>query len=178
MADPLKDTSLDAAQREIHRRLLRQEKLTRIEQQEMRRLSAMGWKPPVGRTTTGGFSVHDAADAIEETQRRRRAFAQEAQRRSEEKLRRARIPETPMLDKYRLIPPGSAVDNRALHRELDESQEMLKGVERNLREGGANNAADMLHHYLDRSGRNIHFMPQELRHYEEIRDPYEYRPWP
>ena len=47
---------------------------------------------------------------------------------------------------------------------------MLKGVERNLREGEANNAADMLRHYLDRSGRTIHYMPRELRRYKEIND--------
>jgi hypothetical protein len=85
-------------------------------------------------------------------------------------LGRSNVPSAPQLDKYRLIPPASASDNRALHRELDASQEMLKGVARNLREGEANNAADMLRHYLDRSGRTIHFMPRELRRYEEIKD--------
>ena len=80
---PLKDTSLEKAQKEIHRRLLRGQKLKRIEREEMRRLAAMGWKPPVEGAATSGPSVHDAADAIEEAEGRRRAYAQEARRRAE-----------------------------------------------------------------------------------------------
>jgi hypothetical protein len=80
-----RDRDLGEAQQEIHRRLMRQEKLKRIEEEEMRRLAAMGWKPPIERTTAvGGSSMQDAADAIEVTERKRRAFAQEAQRRAQD----------------------------------------------------------------------------------------------
>ena len=65
---PLKDTSLEAAQKEIQRRLLRSQKLKRIEREEMRRLAAMGWKTPVEGAAGSGSSVHDAADAIEEAE--------------------------------------------------------------------------------------------------------------
>ena len=57
----LKDTSLEQAQKEIQRRLLRGHKLKRIEREEMRRLAAMGWKPPVEGASASGPSVHDAA---------------------------------------------------------------------------------------------------------------------
>ncbi len=80
---PLNDTSLEEAQKEIHRRLLRGQKLKRIEREEMRRLAAMGWKPPVEGAAASGSSVHAAADAIEEAEGRRRAYAQEARRRAE-----------------------------------------------------------------------------------------------
>jgi len=168
MSRPFNDTTVEEAKKEIHRRLLREEKLKRIERKEMRRLASTGWQPPRGGPAAHrGPSVHDAADAIEVTEW---AFAREAQRRAEEQLRPSRVPSAPLLDKYRLIPPAPAADNGALHRELDTTQEMLNRVERNLREGEANNAADMLRHYLDRSGRTIHFMPRELRRYEEIND--------
>ena len=81
---PLKDTSLEAAQKEFQRRLLRGQKLQRIEREEMRGLAAMGWKPPVEGAAGSGSSIHDAADAIEEAEGRRRAYAQEARRRAEE----------------------------------------------------------------------------------------------
>ena len=81
---PLKDTSLEAAQKEIQRRLLRGQKLKRIEREEMRGLAAMGWKTPVEGAAGSGPSVHDAADAIEEAERRRHAYVQEARRRAEE----------------------------------------------------------------------------------------------
>jgi hypothetical protein len=81
---PLKDTSLEAAQKEIQRRLLRSQKLKRIEREEMRGLAAMGWNPPVEGAAGSGSSVHDAADAIEEAEGRRRAHAQEARRRAGE----------------------------------------------------------------------------------------------
>jgi hypothetical protein len=81
---PLKDTSLDEAQNEIYRRLLLGRKLKRIEREEMRRLAAMGWKAPVEVAAASGPSVHDAADAIGEAERRGRAYVQEARRRAEE----------------------------------------------------------------------------------------------
>ena len=80
---PLKDTSLEEARKEIQRRLLRGQKLKRIEREEMRRLAAMGWKPPVEGAAASGPSVHDAADAIEEAEGRRRAYGREARRRAE-----------------------------------------------------------------------------------------------
>jgi hypothetical protein len=80
---PLKDTSLEKAQKEIQRRLLRGQKLKRIERDEMRRFAAMGWKPPVAGAAASGPSVHDAADAIEEGEGRRRAYVREARRRAE-----------------------------------------------------------------------------------------------
>lgn len=63
MSRPLNDPTIAEAQKEIHRRLLREEKLKRIEQEELRRLSAMGWKPPIERTAASGPSIHDAANA-------------------------------------------------------------------------------------------------------------------
>jgi hypothetical protein len=87
MAGTPRDRELEDAQKEIQRRLLRREKLKRIEAEEMRRLAATGWKPPIERTTpttpTAGPAVQDAADAIEVTEQKRRAFAREAQRRAE-----------------------------------------------------------------------------------------------
>jgi hypothetical protein len=79
-----RDRELGDAQKEIQRRLLRQEKLKRIEAEEMRRLAATSWKPPIERITpTAGPTVQDAADAIEETERWRSAYGQEAQLRAE-----------------------------------------------------------------------------------------------
>lgn len=79
-----RDRELEDAQKEMQRRLLRQEKLKRIEVEEMRRLAATGWKLSFERTTpTAGPTVQEAADAIEVTEQKRRALAQEAKRRAE-----------------------------------------------------------------------------------------------
>jgi hypothetical protein len=84
MSDPLKDASLEEAQKDIRRRLLREGKLKRIAEQKMRRAAATDWRPAVKSAAASGPSVHDAADAIEEADRRRRAHMQEARRWAEE----------------------------------------------------------------------------------------------
>jgi hypothetical protein len=56
-----RDRELEDAQKEIQRRLLRQEKLKRIEAEEMRRLAATSWKPSIERTApAAGPTVQDA----------------------------------------------------------------------------------------------------------------------
>lgn len=163
--DPLKDTSLEDAQKEIHRRLLREEKLKRIEQEEMRRLSGMGWKPPIERTAAHrGPSVHDAADAIEVTEQKRRAFAQEAQRRAEARQ------SDPIGTRDEFEVRRRAEDRKALAQYPDQVQAALEQVEKNARGGGAINAADMLRRYLEMTGGTVHFLPKELRRYDIIRD--------
>jgi hypothetical protein len=163
-SDPLKDTSVEEAQREIYRRLLRQEKLKRIEAEEMRRLAATGWKPPIERTATGGPSVHDAAAAIEETERRRRAYAQEAQRRAEA---RQHDP-TAARDEFEVR--RRAQDQKDLNKKLDEIETEWRSAMSAASENDFRYTADMLKHYLDRSGRTVHFMPAELRAFDIVND--------
>jgi hypothetical protein len=56
-----RDRNLEDAQKEIQRRLLRQEKLKRIEDEEMRRLAGTGWQPPIERTIPPQESAHGNA---------------------------------------------------------------------------------------------------------------------
>ena len=71
MSHPSNDPTVDQAQKEIWRCLLRQERLKRIEDEERRRLAAMGWQPSRGGVAARrGPSVHEAADAIEVTEQR------------------------------------------------------------------------------------------------------------
>lgn len=164
MAGPLEDTSLGEAQKEIHRRLLRQEKLKRIEQEEIRRLAAMDWQPPIERTPAGGPSVHNAADAIEETERRRRAYAQEARRRAEARQN------DPIATRDRSEVRRREADRQDTGRKLDEIEGEWREVVDMDRNRDLTYSADSLAHYLDRSGKTIYYTPEELRAFDIVRD--------
>jgi hypothetical protein len=168
MADALKDNTLRKAQEEFHRRLLREEKLKRIQAEEMRRLAASGWKPPIERTATAGSSVHAAADAIEETERRRRAYAQEAQRRAEAR----RNDPLAMRDQFDVR--RRAQDQKDLNKKLDETEDLLNQVEGNLRDYGrltAGESAKALRRYLDKTGGVVRFTPEYLRQFDAVKKP-------
>lgn len=148
MSRPLNDPTVEEAQKEIHRRLLREEKLKRIEAEEMRRLSAMGWKPRRGGPAAHrGTSVHDAADAIEETERRRRAYAQEVQRRAEARQSDPKA----MRDEWEVR--RRAQDRRDLNEKLDELEAEWRSASDAAAKNKYKHTAEMLKHYLGRSGR-------------------------
>lgn len=166
-----RDRDLEAAQKEIHRRMLREEKLKRIEAEEMRRLAATSWKPPIERTTAaGGPSVHDAADAIEETERRRRAYTQEARRRAE--LQAAAGSGTYDNEAARLADQSSirrhVEDASWLRRKLDDVQVEMEDMIDDARSWGLNYTADMMRHYLDHSGDFFPFPAADLRKFDTV----------
>lgn len=169
MSGTPRDRDFDAEQKEIHRRLLRQEKLERIEEEEMPRIAAMGWRPPIERTTaTGGPSVHDAADAIEESERRRRAYAQEARRRAEARQN------DPVAMRDQSEVRRRVEDRKDLNKKLDETEDLLNQVEGNLRAYGALTAgesAKALRRYLDQNGGIAHYSPEYLRQFDAVTNP-------
>jgi hypothetical protein len=170
MSRPLNDPTVEEAQKEIHRRLLREEKLKRVEAEERRRLAAMGWKPPIERTAASGPSIHDAADAIEETERRRRAFTWEAQRRAEARAgagsgvrdnEAARLADQSVLQRH-------LEDSRWLQRKLNDVQVEMEDMIDDARSWGLNYTADMMRHYLDRSGNFFPFPAADLRKFDTV----------
>lgn len=140
MADP-RDASLEQAQSEIQRRLLRHEKLKHIEEEEMRRLGGTGWRPPKPTPAAGGPSVHAAAQAIETMEDERAALRAEARRRLMER-----------------------------QGELQRILEQFRAIENTFREGGLTRAADMWKHYLDGNGDPVAFAAEDMRAYDVMKD--------
>jgi len=169
MAGTSEDTSLEEAQKEIHRGLLRQEKLKRIEEEEMRRLAAMGWQPPRGGPAAHrGPSVHDAADAIEVTEQKRRAFAQEAQRRAEARQN------DPIAMRSEFEVRRRGEDRKATEQSLNATEELLNQVAQNYGWSallGSNQTASALRRYLDKTGGTIQFSPEYLRQFDAVKNP-------
>ncbi|MFM9842967.1 MAG: hypothetical protein ACKVOI_08365 [Dongiaceae bacterium] len=129
MSHSSRDPAVEAAQNEIRRRLLRQEKLKRIEGDERRHLAAMGWQPPRGGPAARrGASVHDAAAAIELTEQKRRTPAQKAQRRADARQN------DPLAMRDKSEVRRRAEDRTALAQHLDRVPAMLAQVENVWRE--------------------------------------------
>jgi hypothetical protein len=89
-----------------------------MEVEEMRRLAATGWKPPIRPTAASGPSVHAAA-AIEEAEGRRRALAQETRRRAEESEAAER---TPLWHDLNLNPDATRVESEPVYITYSENQ--------------------------------------------------------
>jgi hypothetical protein len=165
MPNPTKtDDSLARAAQEIRRRMLRDEKLKRIEEAEMARLKAGGWRPSgpiaLGR---GGPTLHDAAQGIESIEEQKEALAREAKRRVAQRARE-RTADQGHVGRHAV----DRADRTELNKELDRIQGDFVALEKYFRDHNAVRAADMFKRYLDGVGGKETIDADEFRAYPKI----------
>jgi hypothetical protein len=171
MAGGTSDGTLELAQREIQRRLLRQEKLRRIEAEERRRLREMGWRarerggPVEGGGTApaaGNGSIHAAAEAIETMEQEKRALAEEARRRTMARELSAEYRADQHHVRRRLE------DAQALKKKLDDVEAEMNDMIGDARFYDLNYTADAMKHYLGRCGSFFPFPSADLHRFDTV----------